>query len=385
MKTLITAALFACTVALAQEPAVGSFEFIQNISGNRLTRIHSVAAGSDGSIFVAGLTNSSDFAITPDAARRTMSIRLDYQAEVFVRKLSPDGTKVLYSTLVGPTDADGPVSMGVDAAGDAYVAYRPGRDDSQPVTSLEPSGALVIVKLSPDGTRFLYRVSLLPEGFYDSPIGFAVDTDGSAFIASGTYSLGIRKVDPRGTRIEAQTKVACSGNGALHVNALALGADKSVYLAGRSACTTFPATANAYRSFTSRPFDGDAFVMRFAPNLAGTIYATLLGGEATDEAFALSIGDDGSATVAGQTTLSPGLDPMPATPLGIAELKPNSFYSLLPSALTVCRARVLRYFRQSPPPPFLGTRKAISTSLEHQGTPPASQRFRLTCRCSGTS
>jgi hypothetical protein len=144
------------------------------IAGNQRDQVHAVTAGADGSIYIAGITNSTDFEVTPQAARRIPDLTAGTAGELFVRRISPDGGRLLYSTYLGPT-REGPVALAVDSQGNAYVAGLPRLpNEVTSSTVLEPDGAIWLMKVSPAGDRIIYRVSLLPEGFYGPPIGLSV-------------------------------------------------------------------------------------------------------------------------------------------------------------------------------------------------------------------
>ena len=79
--------------------------------------------------------------------------------------------------------------------------------------------------------------------------------------------------------------------------ALALGADGSIYVAGRTASTDFPTTPGV---FDRRVAQVDAFIARLDPSGGRLAYATILGGKGMDAAYGIAlIGDQ--ATVTGET------------------------------------------------------------------------------------
>src|SRR5262249_11248582 len=163
----------------------------------------------DGSIYLAGLTNSSDFLTTPGAARVDIPGESSDFPTVFVRRLTSDGLQILYSATVGLSDLSSPVAMGVDIAGNVFVAYRPLLAETMTTRSLEANGDFTIVKISPEGNRFLYRIAVLPNSPRNRPIGFAVESDGAVLIALGESSFDVRKIDPDGARVLGKMKVAC--------------------------------------------------------------------------------------------------------------------------------------------------------------------------------
>jgi hypothetical protein len=60
-----------------------------------------IAVDASGSAYVAGITNSADFPVTQGAYQTTFTNdRSGYDTDVFVTKLSPDGTSLVYSTYI---------------------------------------------------------------------------------------------------------------------------------------------------------------------------------------------------------------------------------------------------------------------------------------------
>ncbi len=98
-----------------------------------------VAVDGEGDAYVAGYTSAVDFPVTPGAYQKSLAGGCPYPAfmidtgligtidqwyvdDVFVVKLSADGTSALFSTLLGGSCYDHPTSIAVDASGQVYVA-----------------------------------------------------------------------------------------------------------------------------------------------------------------------------------------------------------------------------------------------------------------------
>ena len=176
---------------------------------------HRMALLADGSVLLTGVTGSSDFPTTPGAFQR----ELQGPTAGFVAKLSGDGTKLAFSTLLGGSGGDFFLMPTTDAAGNIYVVGQTASPDF-PVTP----GALqrtyggerdgVFAVFSPDGAKLLYA----------------------------TY-LG--------------------GKGGELVRSLALGPSGEVYLVGKTASDDFPITPGAAQ--TKRRGDLDAFIVKLVP------------------------------------------------------------------------------------------------------------------------
>jgi hypothetical protein len=99
------------------------------LGGSRSDRAQDIAVDGEGSAYVAGGTDSTDFPTTPGAtdataagSPRVIGVGLVVLAEAFLAKLAPDGASLDYSTYLGGDDAEEGSSVEVDPSGAAYVA-----------------------------------------------------------------------------------------------------------------------------------------------------------------------------------------------------------------------------------------------------------------------
>jgi hypothetical protein len=124
---------------------------------NESTETHELAVDPHGNVYVAAPTKSPTFPTTEGAFQRTFGGMHD----VFVAKISPDGTRLLGSTFVGGDSADRPEGVDVDASGNVYFT---GTTTSRnfPVTAGAAQPALrgprdaIAVVLAADFSRLLY-------------------------------------------------------------------------------------------------------------------------------------------------------------------------------------------------------------------------------------
>jgi hypothetical protein len=298
----------------------------------------SVAADSGGNVYVAGATCSADFPTTANAIQRNGHPDSLSCEDVFVMKVDPAGSSLLYSTYLGGAASDAALRIAVDAAGAAYITGLTQSADF-PITANAPIPALdyschllgeicphaFVAKLSPDGGALVYSTLLGGEAL-DIGTGIAVDASGSAYIAGITNSSSfpttpgalqttwgggatcltgftpcadafVSKLSPDGGSFVYSTYLG----GVLtdYAGGIAVDAQGSAYVVGCTRSPAFPTTPGAYQQARSDP--GDAFVAKLSPDGSSLIYATTIGGTGPEFAHAVTVDTTGAAYVAGST------------------------------------------------------------------------------------
>jgi len=217
---------------------------------------YGVAVAPDGTAYATGRTRSDDFPVTPGAFDPTYN---GGDGDVFVSRLSADGSALVSSTYLGGRDYEEPESMGVDTGGNAYVVGDTGSVDF-PTTP----------------------------GAYDRTANSGIIFD--AFVT---------KVDPTGGHLVYSTYLG--GKSFDTGKDLELEADGTVTVTGETDSSNFPTTPGAFDRMIAPP--GDTFVSRFDPSGSYLAYSTFLGGTGilTDEADAIAWAGPGLVSVAGET------------------------------------------------------------------------------------
>lgn len=269
-----------------------------------------IAVNTAGQAFITGFTGSSDFPVVAPFQATLLGVR-----NVFVTKLSADGSKILYSTFLGGGADDEGRGIAVDASGNIYIT---GLTDSpnfplQNSARTAPAGFdAFAAKILAGGTSLGYSV-LLGGGANDSGSAIAVDTAGNAFVAGSTSSTDffvtpnanqptlrgaqnafMAKLDPRGT-ILFSTFHGGSANDA--AAAVALDSAGAAYMTGSTTSPDFPVLL-PLQAFTGSK---NAFVSKFSP-AGGLLYSTFLGGSGQDTGTAIAVDTMGNAYIAGRTT-----------------------------------------------------------------------------------
>ena len=273
-----------------------------------------VAVDADGNAYVTGFTTSPDFP-TLSAWDRSLGKRNDI--DVFVAKLNPAGTGLVYATyLGGATGIDRGIGIAVDAGGSAYVTGTTSVGDF-PVTAgayqqATPLGGTFIAKLAAAGNALDYSTYVAGA----KVASIAVDATGSALVtgtASASFATTVNalqrtlapglteggfvlKLDPAGSAARYATFLP--GNGANQGNAIAVDRQGNAYVAGWTTAADFP-SIDALQPALKGQRDG--FVVKLDPAGTRIVYSTYLGGTLDDTINAIAVDAAGSAYVAGET------------------------------------------------------------------------------------
>jgi len=159
-------------------------------SGEEYGRFDITLDGS-GNAYISGTTRSHDFPTTAGAFQESFA---GGNLDLFVTKLNPAGSALVYSTYLGGSSNDRASGITVDATGNVYLT---GNTDHWPESpdfpttpdALQPvyGGGLYdafVAKLNPAGSALVYSTYLGGNG-YDSGAGIAVGASGSDIYVTG--------------------------------------------------------------------------------------------------------------------------------------------------------------------------------------------------------
>ena len=240
--------------------------------------------------------------------------------DVFVTKINPAGTAVVYSTYWGGTAADQGHSVAVDAGGSAYVTGYTYSADFPTVAPVQPSLAggfdAFVSKLNPAGDSLVYSTFLGGSGDEEA-YAVAVDVQNRAHVVGTTESANfpvasalqptlagfwgnrdafLTRVSANGTALEVSTYLG--GGGDEYAYDVELDPTGRPHLTGLTSSADFPTAQAMQPAFAGY---SDAFVTTLDASETSLVSSTYLGGNYADQAGGLALDGAGCTYVTGGT------------------------------------------------------------------------------------
>lgn len=321
------------TRALVIDPLLAS-TFIGH-SENDLA-VFALDLDSNDNVFVAGRTVSSSYPTTVGAYDQTYN---GGGSDVFVSKLNSDLSSLLASTFIGGNLGDGAEALAIDAGDNIYVAgwtYNGATD--YPTTiggyDLTHNGDfdVFVSKLSNDlGT--LSKSTLIGGNTSEYAYALAL-TGGNVYVTGKTNSnelvtpypttdgaydtelndgddVFVSKLNSDLSALSASTFIG--GNFDDEAHALDFDSNGNVFVAGYTdyhSSDPYPTTGGAYDVSHNGGLN-DVFVSKLTSDLTTLSASTFLGGNSSDQAYALAIDGNDNVYVAGHTHSGSGGAPVP--------------------------------------------------------------------------
>jgi hypothetical protein len=266
--------------------------FSTYFGGNSSDTAWSIALDTNGSIYVAGQTLSSQKSTintTPfstPGAFQTNFMGGSQVGDAFVAKFDNSGSNLIYLTYLGGSSDDAAYGIAVDESGDAYVAGATESPDfpvrngiytnisgvANPHLGLYPADAFV-AEIDPGGSNLLYSTYLGGESS-DAAYGIALDPSNNVYLTGFTYSTNFptttnalqeRLACPYSFYFNANafvTEIGASGTNLLYSSylggtnfdtgrSIAIDGSNYVYVTGFTASTNFPTTNAVQQEFVS--------------------------------------------------------------------------------------------------------------------------------------
>jgi hypothetical protein len=307
-----------------------------------------IAVDASGSVYVAGTTDSTNFPLATVGSLPTGT------PHVFVAKLDPSGSNLIYTDYIGGNSQDYGYALALDSNKEVYVTGSTASSDFPVVHpyqgSYPGSFNVFLTRISADGSSLLYSTYLGGNGS-DVPAGIAIDQLGSVVVAGNTTSTTfptanayqasanpnqgglygnygfLTKFSPDGSSLIYSTYLAGNSNVPYNcggtpcwaspysaVNGVAVDGNGNAYATGVTNTYNFPTTPGAYQGTNSTQQNSNVgFVSKFDAS-GNSDYSTLFyeaSGSFTD-LNAIAVDSAGSAYVTG-VALSDGTFPITST------------------------------------------------------------------------
>ncbi|HEX7889446.1 MAG TPA: SBBP repeat-containing protein [Ramlibacter sp.] len=298
-------------------PTGSALVYSTYLGGTDNDEMRAIAVDASGNAYVTGETASVDYPTTAGAFDRTQNGEND----VFVTKLNATGTALVYSTYLGGTVSEIANAIAVNPANEAFVVgstrsanfpTTPGAFD----TTHNGNFDAYVTRLNAAGSALVYS-TFLGGSDWDDGNAIALDAAGNAYVAGGASSPEfpttagafrtvlspgasdgfVAKLNPAGTGLVWSTFVPRAG-----ITDIALDAAGNVWLTGVTSAADFPVTQDAFDT----SFNGvsDAFLAGLNANGTALIYATFLGGTASEIGFSIAVDANGKIYLTGTTRSS---------------------------------------------------------------------------------
>ena len=327
-------------VPLVIDPALIFATYVSSNCPACTDSINDIVADSTG-VYLTGSTNASSFPATASgptptqtSTGQTFVVKLDPIGShiLYASFLSSSSGQAIAVDALGSAYVSGTAGMGSPA-----FPLTSGVFSGKIPTNPGVLGAGYAAKLSPDGSTILYS-TLLQQPTADgsfvstpklvSPSKVAVDSTGSLYVGGVTASdapvpgnfqsvwmplpvtvgafqttpgLGfVLKLNPNASGLDYATYIDGVGAADTSVAGIVVDSTGDAFVAGSTAGSDFPTTPGAYQTSVASNGYYTAFVMKLNPTGTAPVYSTLFGsGSSNLEGFGLGVDPQGRAVLAG--------------------------------------------------------------------------------------
>lgn len=264
-------------------------DFSTYFGGNDYEESYELRFDSNENILFNGKTESPDFP-TQNAYDST----LDGSEDIFIAKLSSDGSTLLSSTYLGGSQGENSIAMTLDSSENIIIAGNSYSPDFPTVNAYDSShnGShdLIIAKLSSDGSTLLFS-TYLGGSFVDFSYGISLDENENIYVTGITESpnfptvnafdaiyggnddMFVIRLNSTGSTLEYSTYLGGNGSdGQSGYGFSTIYKNGSLYVIGDGWSSDFPTTIGSY---SQNVIGGtEIYLARFdTPDFSGTVGA----------------------------------------------------------------------------------------------------------------
>ncbi|MCZ6818499.1 MAG: SBBP repeat-containing protein, partial [Calditrichaeota bacterium] len=309
-------------------------EYSTYLGGNGTDEAYDIAVDKQGNAYIVGKTSSTNFH-TSTSAFDTVGRKGGFfdDADVFVAKLDPSGSTLIYGTYLSGGGTDIGLSIAVDAGGNVYITGKTdseddagtvGVDERYPIkNAFQPNpggnGDLFVTKLNADGSDLIYSTylggTMQDDTDQDQP-AIGIDPAGNAYIAGTTQSTDfpttagvfdtqgpgpfVAKLNSAGSALDYSTFLG--GDDFVFVWGLDVDSGGRAVVTGFTGNPNLPTTPGSYQPVKNDK--EDAFIYKLKPDGSGFDFCTYVGGSSDDFGYGLSIDRQDNVYITGNTTSS---------------------------------------------------------------------------------
>jgi hypothetical protein len=266
---------------------LASLVYSTYLGGDGRDRGAGIKVDSAGNAYITGRTESPNFPL-----RNPLQPTLGGMTDIFVAKLNPGGTDLVYSTYIGGSALDAGTGIALDSAGNVYVIGETASTNFPTVNGFQTTNGggsdAFVLKLNAAGSAIFYSTYLGGAGL-DRATGVALDSAGSVFITGETASSNFPTKDPLqasngggSDAFVAKLDLSAIGAASLIYSSYLGGASKDIgfsvavnsggaWVTGQTASTNFPTIGALQASFGGG--SSDAFIARIAETSATPDFA----------------------------------------------------------------------------------------------------------------
>jgi hypothetical protein len=238
---------------------------------------NAIAVDAGGDAYVTGYTDSNNF-----PTRSALQPTYGGNADAFVTKINAAGTALVYSTYLGGSSYDQGTGIAVDSSNYVYVTGFTTSSNFPTYYPLQQSGGVFLTKISPAGTALIYSTYL--DG--NQTTGIALDSSSNVYVTGwatngditirnavqptfggGFSDAFVTKINAAGTALVYSTYLG--GSGEDRANGIAVDSAGSAYVTGYTYSTDFP-TRNALQPMNAASGRTDAFIAKINDPPAAT-------------------------------------------------------------------------------------------------------------------
>lgn len=245
------------------------------LGGSGLDECGGLAVDRFGAVYLAGRTTSTNFPVVN--ARH--SVYRGGDADAFITKINPSGQEIVYSTYLGGARADAATAVVVDEFGNVVVGGSTTSVDFPTTnafqTSLSGVADMFLVKISSDGSNVQYSTFIGGSGS-ETLGGLSLDASNNAYWVGTTASSNfpitnafqsvfrgnlkdgdsdavVGRFDAAGHLVFASY---LGGDGRDSGRGITVGPEGNIYVVGSTSSKNFPTTTNAFQKSNAGQSDG---------------------------------------------------------------------------------------------------------------------------------